>query len=1179
MPSTLDQFSHEAGRVLKVFASLVSTDGGPGALLRSLGWDLPPGATDVGLAAADFSAFITTLDSLEDAINSGADDVTIAGKFGELFLELQPAIVHLREAIAGLSATGDYLDKTQIKSEFLDRLIGMLVASRIGSASQFAFVLFQFFGVLTLRRYDADPSIYQVEHVRSTVDWHALTRMITDPIGLLESRYGWGTAAFLGNDFVSNLSALLEVMSEPVRVRQLPRRVEEQLTGQSVPEADTAPAKQLIASILRGGEASGVDVGVSFYPLRPTTPGGLDAGIGVSPFVYGTTDLSFPLTSELVLSFDATVALDSGIALSFRPGAPIALKAGLMDPGGVVDQVSGKALVLLTLGAAAADATSAAPSSNTPAPDGSNPQATGPYTLIALPGGGVVEVASITFGGGVDVAQGSLSPSFALKLTGGHASLRPDGSDSFVSSLIPSNGVDMKFDFGVRWSSTQGFSFEGSASASTDIPLNLSIAGLVLSGLHLGVLPSDTGIAFEVSVVAGASIGPIAVLLQRFGALVTLNGQDGNLGPFDLSLDFKPPSGVGLAVDTGGVSGGGFLSFDPAQHEYTGVLQLQFNELALQAFGIITTQVAGSDGYSLIALVDANFPPIELGLGFTLDGVGGLLAIHRTAAVDALRTAMKAGQLSTILFPKNAITNAAQILAQLDALFPTAPGRFLFGPMALIGWGTPTVLTASIAVILELPEPIEIIILGVLQAKFPTPSAPLVKLNMDALGVIDFSQDEVSLDATLFDSKLITFTISGDMALRANWSSQGEFLLSIGGFHPQFTPPPGFPTLKRITIDMPSGIVSKLRLAAYLAVTSNSLQFGAALDVFIGVSGFGLSGHLGFDALLQLNPFHFEADISGSIALTAGGDDLMSVSLDATLTGPAPWNIAGKFKVHIVFFDVHISFSQSWGLDAPSQQVSTIDVGALLSTTLADPRSWNVQLPTGLSALVSTRQVDDPTAVFAHPLARIGVHERLVPLDLAITRFGQATPSGATEFSITKFQIGTATVDYDPVQDQFAPAQFFDLSDTDKLSRPSFELHDAGVVMSGSLVTNGTPISKTTDYETYFIDTPGALRVDEGVPQSFPWGDIIVVMLTGSAAQKQISRAGNRRYTAPGNPIKVAEPAFALVDTTTLTPQGAVPAGKTTYSDVHAILTGALTASPNQRDNLQIVATHEMVAV
>ena len=776
--------------------------------------------------------------------------------------------------------------------------------------------------------------------------------------------------------------------------------------------------------------------------------------------------------------------------------------------------------------------------------------------------------AAQTFGLDADVSKSS------IVISGG------DG-DGFVSSLIPKDGLRTDFDFGIVWTNAAGLSFHGAAGLDATIPLNISLAGtFLIPSAHIALQASNTDLSLEISASVGLALGPLQVLVDRLGvlALFDFSSGSGSAGVGDFSVAFKPPSGAGLAIDAAGVNGGGFLEYAPEKSEYQGVLQLQFDNIALQAFGLITTQVAGSDGYSLIALVDADFPPVELGLGFTLNGVGGLLALHRTAAADALRAAMKAGRLGTILFPKNAITSAPQVLGELDALFPTAPGRFLFGPMALIGWGTPTVLTASLAVILELPEPIEIILLGVIEAKFPTPSAPLVRLNMDVLGVLDLSQDELSLDATLFDSKLVTYTISGDMALRASWGAKSEFLLAIGGFSPQFTPPPGFPALKRITIDMPSGIVTKMRLAAYLAVTSNTLQFGAQLDVFIGVSGYGLSGHLGFDALLQLSPFRFAADISGSIALTAGGDDLMSVSLDATLTGPAPWNVAGKFKIHIIFFDVHVSFSQSWGLNAPSPQTPAVDVGALLRTALADPRNWNSQLPAGLSALVSTRQVEDPAAVFAHPLARLGVHERIVPLGLAITRFGEAALSGANEFTITDFRVGAGAPRYTTVQDNFAPAQFFDLSDTEKLSRPSFELHDAGVLTGDGLVTNGSPQAKTIDYETFFIDTPGVIRVDEGVPQPFPWGVIGIVLLTGSAARKSISHAGNRRYAAPGNPITVAEPAFVVVDTTTLTPQGSAPPGKTTYSDMNAVLAEALAASPGKRGSLQIIATYEMVA-
>jgi len=775
--------------------------------------------------------------------------------------------------------------------------------------------------------------------------------------------------------------------------------------------------------------------------------------------------------------------------------------------------------------------------------------------------------------------NGSLSPSFALKLTGGHAMIRPDGADSFVSSLVPAGGVEAKFDVGVRWSATQGFSFEGSASAAIDIPLNVAVGGLRIDSLHIELLPSGAGLAVEVSVTCGATIGPVGVSMQRVGAHVAIVAQDGNLGPIDVSLDFKLPSGVGLSIDAAGVSGGGFLGHDDAKHEYSGVLQLQFTDLALQAFGLITTQVAGGSGYSLIALVDANFPPIPLGWGFTLNGVGGLLAIHRTADVDALHAALKAGKLSTILFPKNAITNAPLILAQLDALFPTAPGRFLFGPMALIGWGTPTVLTVALALVVELPEPIRVILIARLAVRIPSDSHALVRINMDALGILDLSQSLLSLDATLFDSKIVGYTLSGDMALRVNWSSaQREFLLAIGGFHPQFTPPTGFPALKRITIDMPSGPVSKLRLAAYLAITSNTVQFGANLDVFLGVAGFGLAGHLGFDALLQIDPFHFEADISGSVALTAGGDNLMSVGLDATISGPAPWTITGSFKVHIIFFDVSKSFSISWGDSAPAQPILAVNVLPLLSAALADSRNWGTQLPTSAPALVSLRAPDASTVV-AHPLAQLEVHESIVPLGLQIARFGAAPISGASTFTVTDFRINGTAVRNEAVLDDFAPAQFFDLSDQDKLAGPSFEQHDAGVRLLPGLPVSGPSLSKTITYETFYVDAPGAdRRTDPSPPKTLFTVDLQAILNFGASARAAVRSTGKLRFQAPGKPVTVMPQKFTVTGTSTLAPAGIAPASGVTFSDAKALLTSAAAGAPGLRTQLQIVAIHEIAA-
>ena len=306
MASTLDRIAYEAGRILKFVAGMLAQDGGPRTFVNSLGWELPPGVDDLGLAALDLTAVVTKFDALDEAVTTDADELTVAAKFADLLDEVIRTVQAVRSAVGGFQATGDYLDKTRIKSEFLPRLNGLMVSSRLSATSPATFFILQFFGVIDVRHFAADPSIFQADHLRATFDWSALGKMFTDPVGLLESRYGWGTADFAGQDFVTNLGAVLEVFGEPVRLRQLPRRVEEQLAGTLVPEADTAPATQLIISIDRSGDAlNGRDIGLSLYPLRASAVGATDAGVALAPFVHGAAELSFPLAPHVATSWGA----------------------------------------------------------------------------------------------------------------------------------------------------------------------------------------------------------------------------------------------------------------------------------------------------------------------------------------------------------------------------------------------------------------------------------------------------------------------------------------------------------------------------------------------------------------------------------------------------------------------------------------------------------------------------------------------------------------------------------------------------------------------------------------------------------------------------------------------------------------------------------------------------------
>jgi hypothetical protein len=1143
MTGTIDRAGELLSRAIQSLGAVSGNVRAAGQLLALLGWSLPPGIRDIGLSQLDVSTLIQKLEALTDVRSrEDASDDEIAAAVAEVVLALAKTLRDFQNLPASLRATPEYLNATHILDEFFPRLADLLVIQLVGIAAPPLVPFAVLLGLFEFNSMPAAPHIFQVAHVRQVVRWDRFEKLFSDPANIMHDVYGWGTPQFNGTAFLTNLGRLAEHFSDSVTLQPLLPIIEERIAGHPLPTAQSDPAPHLMISLVRELGFDAAEVGVSLFPLRPTTPGGNDGGLGLSPYAFSTTDTTFEVSDTVSLELATTADLEGVVALALRPGKDPRILTGLLSGNN-----SAPGLFTLTM-------KSAAPA--------------GQRHVLFSGFGVTADAASLSVGIRVNMRE-ALNPAVFASVEDGRILLAPDRSDGFLAGVLPRDGITAKLNLEIGYSHRTGLSIKGGAGLSTEIVLNLQLGPLNVNTVQIALAASPMGLTGSAAITATVALGPLMATIASSGVTVAMAFKRGNLGPVDLSSAFKPPEGVGLVMDAAGVMGGGFLKHDAAKHEYAGMLQLQFIDLALQAFGLITTQVPGGAGYSLLALVNAEFPPVQLGWGFTLDGVGGLLAIHRTASTDGLHAALRAGQLSSVLFPKNAITNAPVILAQLDALFPIAPGRFLFGPMALIDWGTPRMLKAAVAVVLELPEPVRVILLARIEARLPDETSPLVRINMDALGVLDLGRNELSFDAVLFDSKLTGFTLSGAMALRATWATQRQFVLAIGGVHPRFTPPAGFPELQRITIDMPSGRISKLRLAAYLAVTSNSIQLGADLDVFVGVSGFGVSGHLGFDALLQRDPFRFDADISGKVAITAGGDDLASVDLDATLTGPAPYHIAGKFKVHIVFFDVHVSFNHTWGEEAPALPKATIDVGNLLRTALADVRNWDALLPAGSPPLVAARRIDDAGSVLAHPLARPQVQERIVPLGLSITRFGEAAPPADTAFTITGLRIGTGAVPHEMIQDEFAPAQFFELTEEEKLERPSFERHDAGVRLKGGLVQAQAPVGKTVGYETFFVDTPGGpLRTEPGVAVTPPLllSDLAEVLHLGAAARA--ARKNGSRYQVAGTPIRVREPAFLLADKSTMVPADLGRAARTTFSDMHALLAG--------RRNLQIVATHEM---
>ncbi|MFD0599450.1 DUF6603 domain-containing protein [Catellatospora coxensis] len=135
-------------------------------------------------------------------------------------------------------------------------------------------------------------------------------------------------------------------------------------------------------------------------------------------------------------------------------------------------------------------------------------------------------------------------------------------------------------------------------------------------------------------------------------------------------------------MNAGVVRGGGHL--DRHDSGYRGTLALSIGPVQVTAVGLIGTE----PGFSLVLLFSTDFAaPIQVGFGFTLDAVGGLLAVARTVSSDAMIAGIHDGTADALLFPDQLDRVDT---ALLERIFPARGGAVAVGPAFQLGWGTPS---------------------------------------------------------------------------------------------------------------------------------------------------------------------------------------------------------------------------------------------------------------------------------------------------------------------------------------------------------------------------------------------------------------------------------------------------------------------------------------------------------
>ncbi|MBK9036678.1 MAG: hypothetical protein IPL61_36415 [Myxococcales bacterium] len=311
------------------------------------------------------------------------------------------------------------------------------------------------------------------------------------------------------------------------------------------------------------------------------------------------------------------------------------------------------------------------------------------------PSGAAFDPGAVSVAARVAVAPTSRNVAIRAELRGARLALgAATHGDGLLARVTPGGAASAQFDALLEWDLGGGLRFCGSGDLTARIPVGGRSSALVLDAVRLGLRAVSGAISLEVGGDVRVKLGPVELAAENVGLEVRVDpgAVGGSLGIADLSFGPRWPEGVGVGVDAGVVSGGGRIqtTSDAGERHYQGALALSICGVSVSALAALD---ATGHSYSLAAVVSAEFSTVQLGLGFTLEGVGGLIGIHRRVDTDALRAALRTpAGMGDIFFPADPIAQAGRLTTDLARYFPAAEGRYVFGPAVKFGWGAPTVV-------------------------------------------------------------------------------------------------------------------------------------------------------------------------------------------------------------------------------------------------------------------------------------------------------------------------------------------------------------------------------------------------------------------------------------------------------------------------------------------------------
>ncbi|MCA6363467.1 MAG: hypothetical protein IM638_10550 [Bacteroidetes bacterium] len=359
---------------------------------------------------------------------------------------------------------------------------------------------------------------------------------------------------------------------------------------------------------------------------------------------------------------------------------------------------------------------------------------------------------------------------------------------------------------------------------------------------------------------AGFAVGGFSMYLDQLAITfpMPLPGiPAGNRVGFDLQ-------GMGMDFKKGTFQiGGAFLKYNDGERtNYYGQAMLRMGKFGFKALGGYTP-AQQNDPASFFIYANITVPlggPPE----FFITGLAGGFGINNALVMPTIETLS-----SYPLLPGNAppvgsdpASTISTVLPALGSIFTYSPGAYWLA--AGIQFTTYEMIEAFILATVTFGVDFQVGLLGTASMSMPPAvGTPVAYIEIDIMAAIIPASGLAAVAGVISPSSFIWggfVKLTGGFAFYLWFSGEhaGDFVMTIGGYHPAFQKPAWYPTVPRLGMSFNLGPFSVIG-QAYFALTAGAMMAGGSLSATWNLGPIKAWFNTGIDFMIRWAPFHYEA--------------------------------------------------------------------------------------------------------------------------------------------------------------------------------------------------------------------------------------------------------------------------------------------------------------------------------